>query len=452
MKKVITYGTFDLLHYGHLRLLERAKELGDYLIVGVTSDDFDKQRGKINVKQPLMERLQNVKETGLADEIIIEEYEGQKIDDIIKYGVDVFVLGSDWVGKFDYLKEYCEVIYLPRTEGVSSTELRNNDRKLKLGLVGEDIYLKKIYNESFYVNGIKVTAICSNEFDESDDTFKDIEIKTNDFDKLLDNVDALYLISNPKNHYDQIKKALLKHKSVLCESPITLDEKECKELFLLANKNKCVLMESIKTAYSTAYLRLLLLLKSGVIGNIVSVESTCTSLKDYMYFQKKDLNVEFNSICAWGPTAMLPIFQILGTNYKSLSIKSLFIDKEKKFDAFSKIDFLFDNAVGSVKVAKGIKSEGELIVSGTKGYLIVPSPWWITDYFEVRYENQNNNKRYFYQLEGEGFRHELVEFVKRVKQQYKNTNISEEVSLNIAKVMHEFYSDNVSEIQNSYKN
>ena len=101
MKKVITYGTYDLLHFGHIRLLERAKALGDYLIVGVTSDDFDRTRGKINVQQSLTERVQAIRETGLADEIIIEEYEGQKIDDIQKYGVDIFTVGSDWVGKFD---------------------------------------------------------------------------------------------------------------------------------------------------------------------------------------------------------------------------------------------------------------------------------------------------------------------------------------------------------------
>ena len=106
MTTVITYGTYDLLHYGHIRLLERAKALGDYLIVGVTADDFDKTRGKINVQQSLMERIEAVKATGLADEIIVEEYEGQKIDDIRKYNIDIFTVGDDWVGKFDYLKEY----------------------------------------------------------------------------------------------------------------------------------------------------------------------------------------------------------------------------------------------------------------------------------------------------------------------------------------------------------
>ena len=126
MTKVITYGTYDLLHYGHIRLLERAKALGDYLIVGVTADDFDKTRGKINVQQSLMERVLAVKKTGLADEIIIEEYEGQKIDDILRYNVDIFTVGSDWKGKFDFLKDYCEVVYLPRTEGISTSKIKQD--------------------------------------------------------------------------------------------------------------------------------------------------------------------------------------------------------------------------------------------------------------------------------------------------------------------------------------
>ena len=136
MVKVITYGTYDVLHYGHIRLLERAKELGDYLIVGVTSDDYDKTRGKINNQQSLMERIASVKATGIADEVIVEEYEGQKIDDIRKYNVDIFTVGSDWVGYFDYLNEFCKVVYLPRTMGVSSSEILKSKLYLTLGLVG----------------------------------------------------------------------------------------------------------------------------------------------------------------------------------------------------------------------------------------------------------------------------------------------------------------------------
>ncbi len=154
MVKVITYGTYDLLHHGHIKLLERAKALGDYLIVGVTADGFDKTRGKINVQQSLIERIEGVKRTGLADEIIVEEYQGQKIDDILRKGVDIFTVGSDWVGKFDYLREYCQVVYLDRTEGVSFTEIRSHSHKIRLGLVGLKPLMEKFVRECWFVNGI----------------------------------------------------------------------------------------------------------------------------------------------------------------------------------------------------------------------------------------------------------------------------------------------------------
>lgn len=124
MRTVITYGTFDLLHHGHVRLLAHARALGDRLIIGVTSDQYDRSRGKVNVVQPTLERVDAVRATGLADAVIIEEYEGRKIDDVVRYGADVFTVGSDWEGHFDYLRDYCEVVYLDRTEGVSSTQIR----------------------------------------------------------------------------------------------------------------------------------------------------------------------------------------------------------------------------------------------------------------------------------------------------------------------------------------
>ena len=133
---VITYGTFDVLHQGHINLLRRAKELGDWLIVGVTTDNFDLERGKMNTRDSVMKRVQAVKETGYVDEVIIEEYKGQKIDDIQKYNVDVFAIGSDWEGYFDYLKEYCEVVYLPRTQGISSTMLREEQISVRIGIIG----------------------------------------------------------------------------------------------------------------------------------------------------------------------------------------------------------------------------------------------------------------------------------------------------------------------------
>ena len=158
--KVITYGTYDLLHEGHLNLLRRAKELGDYLIVGVTNDHFDRERGKLNVQNNVLERVEAVKATGLADEIIIEDYVGQKIDDIQKYGVDIFAIGSDWEGKFDYLKEFCEVVYLPRTEGISSTLLRSKIHdNVKIGIIGAGRIALRFADEVRFVSGIEVQGV-----------------------------------------------------------------------------------------------------------------------------------------------------------------------------------------------------------------------------------------------------------------------------------------------------
>lgn len=440
MIKVITYGTYDLLHYGHIRLLKRAKALGDYLIVGVTSDTFDRERGKINVQQTLMERVEAVQATGLADEIIVEEYEGQKIDDIKRLGVDIFTVGSDWKGKFDYLNDYCRVVYLERTDGVSSSEIRSEQQPVTLGLVGESPIINKIERESKYVNGLVAGKVFTLNDRFLSDSLKDQARQTSSFDELLDASDALYIISAPELHYNQIKQALERGKHVLCESPVTLRPEEWRELKALAAEKKVVLLDAIKTAYSMAYNRLLLLAKSGIIGDIVSVDTSCTSLLEFDPTQ--DINqeqLEWNSVCAWGPTAMLPIFQLLGTDYVSKRIVTRFVDEERSYDAFTSIMFIYPHAVASLKVGQGVKSEGEMVVSGTKGYIYVPAPWWKTDYFEVRYEDPHNNKRYFYQLDGEGLRYELLSFLKTIRLERDFNYVADTTSEEIVKVLADFY-------------
>lgn len=434
MVKVITYGTYDLLHYGHIKLLERAKALGDYLIVGVTADDFDKSRGKINVQQSLMERIDAVRATGIADEIIIEEYEGQKIDDIQRLGIDIFTVGSDWQGKFDYLNEYCKVVYLDRTEGISSSEIRSERKKIKLGIVGEQFLAEKVAHECNYVNGIEISGVYTTNNDIK------IEKKFNTFDELLNYSDALYIISHPTLHFEQIKKAIELKKHVLCEAPISLSKEQSRKLHQLSEINGCILMDALKTAYSTAYSRMLLLAKGGKIGKIISIDATATSLRDIDMISKNNFSNTWNSISAWGPTAMLPIFQILGTEYKEKRIISKMFNNE--FDIFTKIDFIYDDSVATLKVGKGVKSEGELIISGTRGYIYVPAPWWKTDYFEIRYENPNDNKRYFYQLDGEGIRYELVAFLNAIQNKHYPTYISRDVSDAICEVIEDFYTKN----------
>ena len=439
MVKVITYGTYDLLHYGHIRLLERAKALGDYLIVGVTSDTFDRERGKINVQQSLMERVEAVRATGLADEIIIEEYEGQKIDDIKRLNVDIFTVGSDWKGKFDYLSAYCKVVYLDRTSGVSSTEIRSEQQVVRLGLVGESPILNKIERESQYVNGLESGKVFTlNDAYLSDNLKRSVQ-QAASYQELLDDSDALYVISAPEKHYAQIREALQKGKHVLCESPVTMEIEQWEELRQMAKDKQLVLMDSIKTAYSVAYYRLLLLAKGGIIGDIMSIDATCTSLVDFDPTQDSRKSLyEWNSICAWGPTALLPIFQLLGTDFASKQITTHFLDENQKYDAFTKISFVYPHAVASLKVGQGVKSEGSLVISGTKGYIYVPAPWWKTDYFEVRYENPQNNKRYFYQLDGEGLRYELLSFLKAIRTGKDFSYVSGDISRCIIHLISDF--------------
>lgn len=402
MKRVITYGTFDLLHEGHINLLRRAKALGDYLIVGVTSPDFDVNRGKINVRQSIMERIEAVKATGLADEVIPEEYVGQKIDDIINYRIDIFAIGSDWRGQFDYLKEYCQVVYLERTPGISSTQLRNEERPVRLGIVGYSQDVEKFIAESRFVCGVEICGIfyCG-----SDNRSQDQSIPTcGDLGQLYELCDAIYVANEPKHRYSASLDALRHGKHVLCESPVALSAEEASSLFDIAATHDLIFQEGIKTAHALAYKRLILMLKSGKIGDIVSVKSTCTSMAR---------DIPCGSLVGWGPIACLPIFDILGVDYTFVRAASVRGASDK--DLYTNIDFVFPNACASLEVGYGAKSEGELVVSGTNGYVLVPSPWWKPDYFEMRFEDFTDNKKFFFQLNGEGLRQEILEFIQMIK-------------------------------------
>lgn len=437
MKKVITYGTYDLFHEGHRRLLERAKQLGDYLIVGVTTDNFDIQRGKMNTCNNVMERIEAVKATGLADQIVIEEYKGQKIDDILRYGVDVFAIGSDWEGYFDYLKEYCEVVYLPRTEGISSTQLRESRPNVRIGVIGTGSIASRFIPEAKFVSSNTVSAVYNPDFAEAEEFCRRFEIEKccKSVEELLDSVDAVYVASPHFTHYEYAKKALTAGKHVLCETPMVFSQAEAQELYDIAEQKKLVLICALKTAFCPAFTHMISMLKSGVIGEIVEVNASVTTLTDESS-QKLDSQYLGGSMSENACFPMLPIFKLLGTDYKNINFYS---KMKHDVDIYTKAVFMFEHSVASFQVGLGAKSEGNLVISGTKGYVYVPAPWWKTDYFELRFEDQNQNKKFFYPYAGEGLRYEIKDFVSAILQkEYFYGKVTKNENLSMADVQERY--------------
>lgn len=438
MKKVITYGTYDLLHQGHINLLRRAKELGDYLIVGVTSDSFDRGRGKLNVRNNVLERVEAVRKTGYADEIIIEDYLGQKIDDIQKYDVEIFAIGSDWEGKFDYLKEYCKVVYLPRTEGISSTMLRaETTTNVKIGIIGCGRVANRFPKEAGVVSGVEVVAAYDTDIEASHSlsSKNDGVVAYPLLKDFYDAVDAVYIATPHLSHYEYIKQSLEKGRHVLCETPMVLNRDEAKEVYQLAESKGLILMEANKTAHCPAFNHLMVMIKSGVIGEVVDIEASLSQLldKNGREFDPKQAG---GALFEQGSLTLLPILKLMGIEYENLNLYSRM---ENGVDIYTRGVFRYPRATCSFKVGLGVKTEGNLVISGTKGYAYVPAPWWLTDYFEFRYEDQNENKKFFYKWDGFGLRYEIQEFISSIlNHRLSNSRLRRRESIQMAAVMQQF--------------
>ena len=425
MTKVITYGTFDLFHQGHLNLLKRAKKLGDYLIVGVTTEHFDEARGKVNVIDSTLERVENVRKTGLADEIIIEDHEGQKMEDIQKYGVDIFTVGSDWVGTFDYLKAFCKVIYLERTPDVSSTMLREGRFQIvQIGIVGTGRIAPRFVAEEKYVSGINIIAAYNPEVESGNEFQKKYEIDTyfEDYDAFLEKVDAVYIASPNETHYDYARRALLAGKHVLSENPVALSKEKTIELYQIAREKDIILLEGIKTAYCPGFQQLINTARSGQIGEIRDVEACYSRLADPMSRERTDARFG-GAFLEFAAYTLLPIFKLFGTHYESVQIESILDDNG--LDLYTKIMLRYPQGMATAKCGVGVKSEGQLVIAGTKGYILAESPWWLTRKYQVRYENPNQIDNYEPRFQGDGLRYEMSEFVSKInhveKSDYKLT-------------------------------
>ncbi|MCA0297151.1 MAG: Gfo/Idh/MocA family oxidoreductase [Actinobacteria bacterium] len=409
--RVITYGTFDLFHEGHRRLLERARALGDHLVVGVTTQQYDDGRGKLNVRQPLMDRVRSVEATGLVDEVILEEYEGQKISDIQRLGIDIFAIGSDWAGKFDYLNDYCRVVYLDRTKGISSTQLRDESAGLSIGVVGSGRIARRFVQEARFVSGVDVESVYSRTLANARRFADELELASvhDSYEDLLAAVDAVYIASPHGHHYEQARTAIEAGRHVLCEKPIALTTAEAEDLFARAKAADVVLLEALKTAFLPGFQRMVGVARSGSIGDIRAVEATFTKL---VHGGRELAGPEGGSISELASYPLLAIVKLLGTEPDRLATRTI---DNGSVDVFARIDLDYPHAIASATTGLGVKSEGDLVVAGTNGYVYVSAPWWLTEYFEARYEDPSRNRKFYYKLEGDGLRYEVAEFASMIR-------------------------------------
>lgn len=439
MKKVITYGSFDLFHEGHYRLLKRAKELGVYLIVGVTTEQYDRLRGKLNVEEPLLTRVENIKKTGLADEIIIEDHPGQKEEDIVKYGIDIFTVGSDWAGVFDYLEGKCQVVYLERTKDISSTMLREKLHPIiRLGIVGTGRIAKRFVAETKFVSGIESKSVY-NPHQESAAAFagkNGLSAYYGEYGEFLDEIDAVYIAAPHEFHYGYTKEALLRGRHVLCEKPLAFSKWQAQELYGIAQEGKLVLLEALKTAYCPGFEKLCQVVGSGVIGEVCDVEACFTRLTASGSRERTDVKYG-GGFTEFGSHTMLPILRFMGTDYKDVQFQSIL--DERGVDLYTKANFVYEKGMATSKSGVGVKSEGQLVVAGTKGYVLAPSPWWLTKYFEVRYEDPGKIDRYEVPFYGDGLRYEIKDFVVQInKGEPDNGKFGAKESIALAGVMGRF--------------
>lgn len=426
MKKVITYGTFDLFHKGHYNILKRAKEYGDYLIVGVTGENYDIGRGKLNVHDTLATRIENVKNTGFVDEIIVEEYLGQKIGDIIKYDIDAFVIGNDWKGKFDHLSRYCEMIYLERTKGISSTQIRKNSfNQYNVGIIFDEADDNQIINESELVNGFDVKNIfCEDK--KVLDAFQEkyhVENVFESYEEMIEASDIIFVRCTIEKRFEYILKALIAEKHVIYDSPATFDSKELKKLFELAKENNVILMENIKMVYIYVFNQLLWMTQGGLLGDILSFN--CSVSKN----DESRSNLFFDL----SASSILTMIKVMGQDY----IKSDYqVNTDNNNIEFASMNFVYPKGRAIINVGDKVRVDNQLEIIGTEGTIRMKGDWWRSKSFELHKPGSNEVQLYNTNFEGNGFKYLLKAMSTMLSNNNTNSmGVFEDESIKIVEIL-----------------
>jgi predicted dehydrogenase len=296
--------------------------------------------------------------------------------------------------------------------------------------------------EIMYVSGVNVAAV-HNPCIESAKKFAkahELAYAFDDYDAFLEKVDAVYIATPHQTHYDYARRALVAGRHVLCEKPLVLSGAEARELFELAERSNLVLMEAIKTAYAPGFLNLLAIAKGGRLGKIHDIEAAFTKLVPNLPGTREYDPRVGGSFTELASYSLLPIIKILGTDYKDVRFE--FFNDKSGVDIYAKAHFTYNGSnecVATAKTGIGVKSEGQLLISGTGGYILVKSPWWLIKSFEVCYENVFENESFSAPFPGYGMRYEVADFIKNIADPaMRNYKLTSEDSIAIAGIMERF--------------
>lgn len=328
------------------------------------------------------------------------------------------------------LQKIEDILQVPLT---AESIARYQSNYLRIGVIGTGSIARRFAQEMAYVEKVFLAAAYNPDIDElkkfCDEFGIASELQT--LDDMLREVDAIYIASPCYSHYEYALKSLEADKHVLCETPLTLAHKEALELYSIAEKRGLILMPALKTAYSQSFVNVINEALSGVIGEIVDISATVTTLLP------QSVTVGFNNERLQDNTyyGLLAVFKLLGTDYKKVST---FTRTDDAKDLYIDATLEYKDAVAHVRAGTGVKSESSLVISGSKGYIYVPAPWWKPDYFEIRYENPYDNKKLYFPFESSGLRYEIKAFLDSIGMKSIKPAITKQETLRIIQLVNKY--------------
>ena len=324
------------------------------------------------------------------------------------------------------LRKIEEVLELPRT----------SPKPIKIGLIGTGSIAARFAAEAAHVEGCYLSAAYNPDLDAAR-LFADrfgIEAVAATPEELLAQCDAVYIASPYKTHYDYALQALQASRHVLCETPFTLTRRQAADLYTLAQRKGLTLLVALKTAYCPSYRQTIEVARSGIIGEVVDINLSLTTLvpEKSERLRRVQTGKMAEGICF----NLHPVMELLGTDFRHITYYARCQDD---VETYCRALVVYPNAVATLQVGIGVKSEGSMVISGTKGYIYVPAPWWRTDYFEVRFEDQNQNRKFYYNWEGEGLRYETQEFLRSIRDsRLGSPSLTREQVMAMAKAVQQF--------------